>query len=292
MRSVGQILRQARLDQGLETVDVALRLKIHVKYLHSIENDELSNLPGLFFYRSFVQQYARALGIDATEIDQQLNQVVGSRPEPPLPGQDGLPVAARRPSYGSGDLAPRRSLAYSLGRLAVVLVACTGIYAIWSNWSQVRFAATSLTGRFLDNRIDPPPVPVFRTAVGAQASAPAAVATPPPAPTGDTSTPELAPGAGHLVLRLTATEPTWVSVVADGKTVYNGILQPSESRSIDGKTARLVTGNAGGLNVEFNGKSIGAVGDRGQVRTVTFSPDRFEFNPAQPATPAPVARAL
>jgi hypothetical protein len=81
-------------------------------------------------------------------------------------------------------------------------------------------------------------------------------------------------------------------VVADGKIVYSGVLQPSESRSIDGKFAKLITGNAGGLSVEFNGKSIGAVGDRGQVREVTFSPDRFEFSQGAQQLPAPPARVL
>ena len=85
MRSVGEILRQARLAQGLELADVATRLKIKPKYLMAIESDNLSDLPGVFFFRSFVQQYARALDLDSATIDAELDRVTGTAPAPPLP---------------------------------------------------------------------------------------------------------------------------------------------------------------------------------------------------------------
>src|SRR5271165_234894 len=282
MRSVGEILREARLEQKLDIDTLAARLKIQPKHLNSIEENELSKLPGVFFYRSFVQQYARALNLDSTEINQLLDLVLGSHPEPPLPGQDGLPVAPRRPPYGSGSRS--RSLGVLVARLGIVVVGCTGVYAVSNNWTIVRAAASSVVNRVIEKHVDAPAPPIPRPAVvtsksSAQSAAPNVAVSPP-----------AEPGAGHLVLRLTATEPTWVSVVADGKPVFSGILQPSEGRSIDATTAKLTTGNAGGLSVEFNGKSIGAVGDRGQVRVVTFSPDRFEFNQSQP--PSPTARAL
>ncbi len=281
MRSVGEILREARLGQGLDIGELATRLKIQPKHLNSIEENELSKLPGVFFYRSFVQQYARALNLDPKEINQKLDEVLGSCPQPPLPGQDGLPVAPRSPSYVNGGVARSRSLGSLLARLAVVVIGCTGVYAVSSNWTLVRAAAGSVVSKVVEKHAEAlPPPPVPGPAVASAKSAPTDVKVSPPAE----------PGAGHLVLRLTATEPTWVSVVADGKPVFSGILQPSETRSIDATTARLTTGNAGGLSVEFNGKSIGAVGDRGQVRVVTFSPDRFEFNQSQP--PSPTARAL
>jgi len=287
MKSVGDTLRQARLDQGLEIAEIATRLKINPKYLHAIERNELSDLPGVFFYRSFVQQYTRALNLDGTEIENELNRILGARPEPPLPGQDGAPVPARRPSYGSGGRLNRNSLAGSVARLAIVLIGCSGVYAAWINREQVRSAATAVVDRLTTKQVEPLPLPPPTTP-----RAPELVGHNPAAPP-LSAVPEPGPSAGHLLLRLTATEATWVSIVADGKTVYVGVLQPSETRSIDGKFAKLTTGNAGGLSVEYNGKSIGSVGDRGQVRVVTFSPDHVEFTPPTPAAaPVPPARTL
>jgi hypothetical protein len=75
-----------------------------------------------------------------------------------------------------------------------------------------------------------------------------------------------------------AKEQTWVSVYSDGKHVYAGVLHANESKAIEGKQfARMTIGNAGGLEVQFNGKTIGALGARGQVRTVLFTRDNFEI---------------
>jgi len=82
----------------------------------------------------------------------------------------------------------------------------------------------------------------------------------------------------RVVLHLVAKEQTWLSVYSDGKHVYAGVLRANESKAIEGKQfARMTVGNAGGVEVQFNGKIIGSLGARGQVRTVLFTPDNFEI---------------
>jgi hypothetical protein len=44
-----------------------------------------------------------------------------------------------------------------------------------------------------------------------------------------------------------------------------------------GESAKLLTGNAAGLDVRMNGRSLGPLGPRGQVRMVLFSQDRFQI---------------
>jgi hypothetical protein len=73
-------------------------------------------------------------------------------------------------------------------------------------------------------------------------------------------------------VQLAATEETWVSVIANGKTLFAGVLQPAETKRFEGiEQARLVTGNAAGLGVEWNGRAIGPIGPRGQVRLVLLN---------------------
>jgi hypothetical protein len=96
---------------------------------------------------------------------------------------------------------------------------------------------------------------------------------PPPAP------------ADKIHLELAATERTWLSVTADGKPAYTGILEPEETKVLDGQeSAKLRTGNAGGVNIIFNGKAIGTIGPRGKTRTVVFSKTGYEIEPAEPTT--------
>ena len=81
-----------------------------------------------------------------------------------------------------------------------------------------------------------------------------------------------------ISLRIAAVEKSWLSIEADGKSVYNGLLQPEDTKVFEGHdTARIRTGNAGGLTVTFNGKEIGRLGERGQVRTVLSTRNQYEI---------------
>ncbi|MGH9664507.1 MAG: DUF4115 domain-containing protein, partial [Bryobacteraceae bacterium] len=88
-----------------------------------------------------------------------------------------------------------------------------------------------------------------------------------------------APDEGWQI-NLSATEKTWLSVVSDGKRLFSGVLEPSESKTLQGKqSARLLIGNAGGIEVQWNGRSIGPLGSRGQVCTVVFTRDNYHILP-------------
>jgi hypothetical protein len=88
---------------------------------------------------------------------------------------------------------------------------------------------------------------------------------------------ETRPADDRIHLELAAIEPTWLSVSADGKTAYTGSLEPAEVKVLEGQqSARLRTGNAGGVTITFNGKAIGAIGPRGTTRTVVFTKTGFE----------------
>ena len=67
MFSVGEVLQRARLDQGMDLTTVATRTKIKPKYLQAIEAGDRKSLPGGFFYKSFVYEYATFLGVDTRE---------------------------------------------------------------------------------------------------------------------------------------------------------------------------------------------------------------------------------
>ena len=80
MTSLGIKLRSQRERLGLTVSDVAIQTKIRESYLVAIENDHLDEIPGGFFSRSFVRQYARALGLKQSEIESDLDAVI-AKPE-------------------------------------------------------------------------------------------------------------------------------------------------------------------------------------------------------------------
>jgi hypothetical protein len=75
-----------------------------------------------------------------------------------------------------------------------------------------------------------------------------------------------------FIVFIKAKEDSWVSIVADGKTAWEGTLDANKERSIQAARELVVkTGNAGGLDISYNGKPLGALGHEKQVRTLTFN---------------------
>ena len=74
MFTVCEVLQRARLDQGIDLATASARTKIRAKYLQAIEEDDRKSLPGGFFYKSFVHQYATFLGVDTRAIDAEIDR--------------------------------------------------------------------------------------------------------------------------------------------------------------------------------------------------------------------------
>ena len=114
----------------------------------------------------------------------------------------------------------------------------------------------------------------------------ASVNTPAPAPVAAAAKPTATTGpavAGTMHVELLASEPSWVSVRgSDGTTLLSGLIEPGKSQSLDiGQSAVLRAGNAGGLTVRANGKSLGPLGPHGAVRDVEFKNGDFQVVPVK-----------
>jgi transcriptional regulator with XRE-family HTH domain len=248
MESLGQKLRQARLRVGLSLEAVSSRTFINIRSLSAIEEDQFDRISSRFLYKSFVRQIGRAVGLDGDMLEQDLLSAAGNIPEPLMPGEKGTTEAP--------NLAPLKHQrtrvspwAQSLVLLAVMLIACSAFYAIWQK---------------ARSHVSPPAIAADRPAA---ATLQTGVLQPTPA----------LPVNGAFHIQLSAIEQTWLSVVTDGKEVYNGILRRAETKTLEGhELTRIRTGNAGAVAVVFNGRNLGPLGSRGQVRTIVFSRNGYE----------------
>lgn len=64
----GMLLRRVRESQGKELTDLSNRTKISVSFLQAIEEEEYTLLPALVYTRGFVQEVAKLLGLDPTQV--------------------------------------------------------------------------------------------------------------------------------------------------------------------------------------------------------------------------------
>jgi cytoskeletal protein RodZ len=65
---LGNQLKEARLAKGLSLDDLQSMTKIQKRYLIGIEEGNYSSMPGNFYVRAFIKQYAEALSLNPDEI--------------------------------------------------------------------------------------------------------------------------------------------------------------------------------------------------------------------------------
>jgi cytoskeleton protein RodZ len=274
MFAVSAVLQRARLDQGIDLATVAARTKIKAKYLQAIEADDRKSLPGEFFYKSFVHQYATFLGVDTRAIDAEIDRVSTTDAPPPLPR------AAEQRAEKLSSRSKRARTYFSYAALVVLLVACYGIDGWWHESRAVDTEKIESRAPVLENttrRRAPSPATgrvslasVSQVAAGPPAAAPVAAVARQDEPA--------APAGSRVELALTATEETWLSVSSDGTPVFSGLLEANQTKTIEGKEfAKLRVGNAAALEVRLNGKPLGPLGAHGQVRDLVFTSDKFQF---------------
>lgn len=114
--SIGESLREARTEQGIELSEVERATKIRVKFLLAMEQDQWQDLPAPAYARGFLFSYARFLGLDEQKLVDRYKQTIEGQ------GPAGtIPTTVIRP----GSLAHARSRRpYALvgGGIAAILL--------------------------------------------------------------------------------------------------------------------------------------------------------------------------
>ncbi|SET39629.1 protein RodZ, contains Xre-like HTH and DUF4115 domains [Salinibacillus kushneri] len=65
---LGQRLKEAREEKGLSLSNIQEMTKIQTRYLQAIEEGQLSVLPGTFYTRAFIREYANTVGLNADQL--------------------------------------------------------------------------------------------------------------------------------------------------------------------------------------------------------------------------------
>lgn len=68
MTELGARLKEARVSKGYSLDDLQEITKIQKRYLSAIEEGNYSIMPGTFYVRAFIKQYAEAVGLDSNEL--------------------------------------------------------------------------------------------------------------------------------------------------------------------------------------------------------------------------------
>jgi len=290
MGAFGDRLRREREMRGITLDEITESTKISRRHLEALEGEHFDQLPGGVFNKGFVRAYARFLGIDEDQAVADYSAASNEQPEP----EDKFPLQIHEEP--DRDLNPRRSnlpLVFAIAALAGVLVG----YGFWIKSKPHNSDATesirqsapasSVTEPQTKTPTSPAPAapeptkaspPRVSSALVTKPAPPEVAAGPQPtesrraAAPGESADPPPSLKEKAFIVQVKAKEDSWVSIVADGKSVMQRVLTADKHKKIKaGKLLVLRTGNAGGIEVSFNGRSLGSLGNENEPRTLTFN---------------------
>lgn len=232
LQGLGQILQATRTEKGLSLETIAERTRISVRQLGAIEAGQLAQLPEPVYVRGLLQQYAECLGLNGREFVREFPTAAIAPPCQPSQHLSGTPL---------------RPLHLYILYIAVVVLSVRGLSGI-------------IQRSFYQEPLYSVPLP--------QLPSPAPTATESPAQT-VAATPSKP--AHPVVLEMALEQSSWLRVVVDGQTEFEGLLKAGDRRTwVARERLTLRVGNAGGVVVSFNEQNPHPLGAPGQVREVTY----------------------
>ena len=251
MPTVGERLRVAREEKGLSLEDIAAQTRIPQRHLESLEVADWDKLPAPTYTTGFAKSYASAVGLDRTEIGDQLRAEMGGQRSPNTTAEVFEPAD------------PARTMPKSLvfGAIAAVIV-----LVLVMSW---------LNRRSLEQSDLP------------AAAAPAAAPT---QPSQQPAIPPAPPAAAQGPVTLTAIAQAWVRVTDGANTLFESTMQPGQTYQVPTTASAplLRVGAPEALRITVGNAIAAPVGPAGQVTSnVSLKPADLMRAPAQPnAAPA------
>jgi cytoskeleton protein RodZ len=247
-------LKATREARGLSLNDIFLATRISMLNLIAVENYDFDRLPPPVYSRNFIRKYAAAVGIDEKPImARYAKHIEGLKPPHEEPE-----VQKPWPETGQRNL-------FLFGSLAALIAAGIIVYAIFLyNQSGGPIAPTQTEGLEPSAQkqpaapVEPPSSPKTKpVSIPQQLALPAAPLLPPQAA-------NISGQRLHLVIE--AREPTWIRIKEDLNPPYQTLLnQGDRIERMASDHFQLDIGNAGGIDLIFQGKSVENLGKRGQI---------------------------
>lgn len=271
-------MRGISLDQIMATTKISRRL------LQALEDEQFDLLPGGIFNKSYVRAYAKCVGMD----DEQAVAEYLQAAREPTPQERAI---AQQHEPLQSDFRPANSR-FPLLPVLILVVVAAGAAGGWKFYRdhlrqrkpppvQAATPSPGSTALPATNRQDSAARETQpQGATGVSESGPVsksnASAVPPAASTQGAVLPEGAvvsytSGSSPFVVTVRAKSPAWVAIKADGKSVVRGIIKPPAVKTIQASDQVVFyTGNAGAVEVAFDGKDIPVSGGANDSRTLVF----------------------
>jgi len=122
LSELGNHLKQARLEKNYSLDDLQRITKIQKRYLVGIEEGNYAVMPGNFYVRAFIKQYAEAVGLDSEELFEQFNNEIPNTYDDDLPDLSRIRTHQQVPKSASKFLEVLPRVLMVTGILVVAII--------------------------------------------------------------------------------------------------------------------------------------------------------------------------
>lgn len=255
---IGKSLHDARVAKGLSLDDIQKTTKIQKHYLEAIEQENFDELPGDFYVRAFIKQFADTVGVDGTELlnehDEDLPDTKSPEYEETVSGDDfSRRIADSNREQKRDSL---RKLIPTAGIvIGIIIVVCVvwGVVVHTNNSSQTSISSSSVsvTGSSeTSSSVKKNKKPAKQKSKKAKTTIKEVSATE-----------YNVKGAKKAnTVNLKASDRAWSSVTVDGKQIYQGSLMAGNKKDIklpeNAKKVVISLGNVRGSKIDVNGTEL------------------------------------
>lgn len=135
LTELGDKLKQARREKGLSLDDLQQITKIQKRYLVAIEEGNYAVMPGKFYARAFIKQYAEAVGLDSATLFDEFESEVPETPQQEVVNNEPSRVQSKRnpmPAQSVGNQVNSRNRFFDI--LPKILIALFIVFILFIVW--------------------------------------------------------------------------------------------------------------------------------------------------------------
>lgn len=282
--TIGARLKAARTAKGLTIDDLQQITKIQKRYLIAIEDEQFDKLPGDFYVRAFVKQYADTVDLDGNALlEEYRDQLPSTHAETYVQNVD--EVQPTRSASREEPTTPAGRVRNYLPTIIVTAIVVIILLFIWfmavrthagagsaaaSSSSSVEVSSSKKASSASSAKVN--------SSAKAKSSSKATSTKQTIKADGNSDTAyTLTNGATKNKLVIKSTKAAWTSVTTNGTQTWQGTLTANGSHDVtlpsNASTVKFQFGNAAATTVTINGKkfNFNPNNSTSQVRTITLT---------------------
>lgn len=254
---LGELLVAARERWNLSAADLARQMRLGLRQVQAMEENDFDALPGNTFVRGFIRNYAR---IVQTEPESFLEAYERSRPQlqQPVIERNATRIAFQNTSTP-------KWVWYVMGFVVVLLASPLLIYlALRDDEASLKTLPTANPSKLsavqqppnMPFALPPPQAVLQNVSIEPASSAQATTSMTPTLSNIAAKPPVLTDGQADLLMHFSG--DAWVEVRdKSGKIIFSQLSSSGQEQTVQGKPPlTLVVGNAGKVRIAYNGKPI------------------------------------